>query len=132
MSRKMGAVISQHGPASCPAFSVVHAERRSCSCSTHTESAEISQRINLVSRTSFDSGSIPVLPNTTPGRAVGLAHETPMDELNEDMMDIAFVDEPIQCEPETCAKVKNGYKFADRMTWDETNQFKYLLDIGTP
>jgi hypothetical protein len=76
-------------------------------------------------------GSIPVLPNTQLGRAVGLTREVPMDELNEDMMDIAFVDEPIQCEPETCAKVKHGYKFGDRMTWDESNQYKYVLDIGT-
>jgi hypothetical protein len=78
----------------------------------------------------MSAGSIPVLPNTQAGRAVGLTREIPLDELNEDMMDIAFVEEPIQCEPETCAKLKNGYKFGERMTWDDSNAYKYVLDIG--
>lgn len=53
-----------------------------------------------------------------------------LSELNNELVDVGFVDEPIQCDPEVCADVRKNYKFAGRKTWDEGNQYKYLLDIG--
>lgn len=52
-----------------------------------------------------------------------------MAELNGDLVDVAFVDEPIQCEQETCDELKETYQFADRIDFSQGNKHKYLLDI---
>jgi hypothetical protein len=91
---------------------------------------DISQRVNLVSRTAQISGHVPVLPLKPLNKPVGAPHNQPLIQLNRDLMDVAFVDEPIQCEPEECVKVKGEYKFGTRLNWAQANQYKYLLDIG--
>lgn len=91
---------------------------------------DISQRVNLVSRTAQTSGQLPVLPLTPLHKAVGAPHNQPLAQLNAELMDVAFVDEPIQCAPTECAQVKGAYKFGTRLNWAQANQYKYLLDIG--
>lgn len=61
---------------------------------------------------------------------VGEAELVQLAQLNTDLMDIGFVDEPIQCDPAECKEVKAKYAFKSRKTWDEANMYKYQLDIG--
>ncbi|KAK8865940.1 hypothetical protein IAR55_001089 [Kwoniella newhampshirensis] len=89
----------------------------------------ISQRINLVSRAAQTTGHIPMLDITSPSDPVGMAKDTPLAQLNADLMDVAFVDQAIQCDKKVCAIVEQNYKFGGRKNWKEGNNYKYLLDI---
>lgn len=91
---------------------------------------EISQRMNLVSRTMTMKGQIPVLPLTPLHKPVGTPHNVPLAELNSELMDVAFVNEPIQCDPTECARIKKEYKYGERKDWQSSNDYKYVLDIG--
>ena len=61
---------------------------------------------------------------------IGLAQVKSLGELNEELVDVAFVDEPIQCDQEVCDDMKKIYHFDERVDWAHGNQYKYLLDIG--
>nr|XP_019015081.1 uncharacterized protein I206_01169 [Kwoniella pini CBS 10737]OCF53862.1 hypothetical protein I206_01169 [Kwoniella pini CBS 10737] len=92
----------------------------------------ISQRINLVSKTAEPLGHIPVLDvpsQHNPNKPVGAPRNTPLSQLNAELMDVAFVDQAIQCDQDVCYQIQEGYKFAGRKTWSQGNQYKYLLDI---
>ncbi|OCF73807.1 hypothetical protein I204_05651 [Kwoniella mangroviensis CBS 8886] len=92
----------------------------------------ISQRVNLVSRSAEPIGHVPVFdvpPSYNPNKPVGEPHNVPLSQLNAELMDVAFVDEAIQCDPKVCRRVQAGYKFGSRMDWSQGNQYKYLLDI---
>ncbi|WVQ82763.1 hypothetical protein IAT38_004895 [Cryptococcus sp. DSM 104549] len=89
----------------------------------------ISQRINLVHQTSQTSGSLPLLPASPATTPVGAAQDSPLADLNAKLMDVAFVDEAIQCDEAVCKEVQKGYKFGSRKNWAEGNGYKYLLDI---
>ena len=108
---------------------------------------DISQRINLVSHTSRTTGNTPVYSISDPLESVGSPRDTALSQLNADLVDVAFVDEPIQCDPKVCAEIEKDYKFGARKDWTEGNQYvecnpqsswtnqassryKYLLDIG--
>ena len=93
--------------------------------------ADITQRINLVSRTAKNDGVLPVLsPKGDPQTPVGEPELHPFSSLNSELTDVAFVDEPIQCDAKTCASLKENYHFAGRRNWTEANQYKYHLDLG--
>nr|XP_018267302.1 uncharacterized protein I303_01287 [Kwoniella dejecticola CBS 10117]OBR89460.1 hypothetical protein I303_01287 [Kwoniella dejecticola CBS 10117] len=92
----------------------------------------ISQRINLVSKTAEPLGHIPVFDVPAlhnPNKPVGAPRNTPLSQLNAELMDVAFVDEAIQCDRHVCRQIQEGYKFAGRKDWSQGNQYKYLLDI---
>ncbi|WOO78997.1 Beta-1,2-xylosyltransferase 1 [Vanrija pseudolonga] len=90
----------------------------------------ISQRMNLLNITARDNGTLPVLKLTSRGEAVGHPVQKDLSKLNDQLMDVAFVDTPIQCEPKAlCDQISKEYKFGDRMTWVAANEFKYQLDI---
>ncbi|GFZ43509.1 hypothetical protein JCM24511_01229 [Saitozyma sp. JCM 24511] len=90
---------------------------------------DISQRVNLVERTALDEGYLPLLDVTPDNAPVGAPRQTLIDRLNTDLMDVAFVDEPIQCDPEICEIVKETYAYKGRKDWKAGNQYKYLLDL---
>lgn len=107
--------------------------------------ADISQRINLVSHTARTSGQTPVYDVPEPLKAVGSPRDTALSELNADLVDVAFVDEAIQCDSELCEEIGKEYKFGVRKDWAAGNQsvtliiqfiglltarYKYLLDLG--
>jgi len=92
--------------------------------------ADISQRANLVTQTARTSGDLHVLPVVDMSTPIGLAQAKSLGELNEDLVDVAFVDEPIQCDKEICDDMKKIYHFGERVNWAHGNQYKYLLDLG--
>lgn len=85
-------------------------------------SSDISQRVNLVERTALDEGYLPLLDVTPDNAPVGAPRQTLIDRLNTDLMDVAFVDEPIQCDPEICEIVKETYAYKGRKDWKAGNQ----------
>nr|XP_031859158.1 uncharacterized protein CI109_005353 [Kwoniella shandongensis]KAA5526230.1 hypothetical protein CI109_005353 [Kwoniella shandongensis] len=89
----------------------------------------ISQRVNLVSRAAQNTGQLPMLDITPPNAPVGSPRDTPLSQLNADLMDVAFVDEAIQCDEKVCEVVQGRYTFGERKDWSQGNQYKYLLDI---
>ncbi|WVR05878.1 hypothetical protein IAU60_002904 [Kwoniella sp. DSM 27419] len=84
----------------------------------------ISQRINLVHRGAQKDGYLPVLDPSTAQPV-----DKPLGRLNDEMMDVAFVDEAIQCDEHVCRTIEKDYKFGERKNWDQGNQYKYLIDI---
>ena len=54
---------------------------------------------------------------------------TSMRKLNEDLIDVAFTGQPIQCDEPTCTELADNYRFGDRLDWSGSNQYKYMLDI---
>lgn len=83
---------------------------------------DISQRVNLVSRSARVTGLTPVFDVSDPSRPVGVPRDTALSQLNADLVDVGFVDEPIQCDPEVCAEVKQNYKFVERKDWSQCNR----------
>jgi hypothetical protein len=84
--------------------------------------SDISQRVNLVERTAQDEGYLPLLDVTPDNAPVGPPRKTLIDRLNTELMDVAFVDEPIQCDPEICEIVKETYAYKGRKDWNAGNQ----------
>jgi len=80
--------------------------------SLHRRLADISQRINLVSHTARTTGFTPVYDISEPFAAVGAPRDTALSRLNSELVDVGFVDEAIQCDPEVCAEIGDTYKFA--------------------
>jgi len=91
--------------------------------SLHRRLADISQRINLVSHTARTTGFTPVYDISEPFAAVGAPRDTALSRLNSELVDVGFVDEAIQCDPEVCAEIGDTYKFAGRKDWDQGNQW---------
>ncbi|ORY32301.1 glycosyl transferase family 90-domain-containing protein [Naematelia encephala] len=89
----------------------------------------ISQRVNLVSRTAQRNGHIPVLDITDPLEPVLGPVDTSLAELNGELMDVGFSGQAMQCDPEVCAKVNKEYNFGSWKDWNASNKYKYLLDI---
>lgn len=63
-----------------------------------------------------------MLPVSAPNTPVGAAQPKEYAQLNRELMDVAFVDEPIQCEGGVCDKLKQQYHFADRKDWTAANK----------
>ena len=91
---------------------------------------DISQRATLVDRAARTSGDLPILPIVKAQSSVGHANDIEVSRLNGELVDVAFVDEPIQCDKEVCEDMRKMYHFGGRKDWSEGNQYKYLLDIG--
>lgn len=64
-----------------------------------------------------------MLKLTSRGEAVGHPVQKDLSKLNSQLMDVAFVDNPIQCEPKAlCDQLSKEYKFGNRMTWVAANE----------
>lgn len=84
--------------------------------------ADISQRINLVEHADRTDGALPVTPLKPPLEATGPPRDRKWTELNDQLMDVAFVDDPIQCDPKVCAVLARDYVFAERKDWSQGNR----------
>lgn len=62
-----------------------------------------------------------MLPVTAADAPVGNAVAKEYAELNRDLMDVAFVDDPIQCEGDVCDTLRQQYHFGERKDWTEAN-----------
>ncbi|BEJ14671.1 hypothetical protein CspHIS471_0404380 [Cutaneotrichosporon sp. HIS471] len=89
----------------------------------------VTQRVNLISHMARKEGTVPVLPVSKPGNPVGAPQMEEYADLNAKLMDVAFVDDPIQCEGEVCDTLREQYRFAERKDWTTANDYKYLLDV---
>ena len=78
--------------------------------------------MNLVSHGARVTGLTPVFDVSDPLRPVGKPRDTALSQLNADLVDVGFVDEPIQCDPEVCLEVKKNYKFVERKNFSQCNQ----------
>jgi hypothetical protein len=83
---------------------------------------DISQRINLVEHAERTRGTLPVTPLTQQLQPVGAPRNRTWTDLNDQLMDVAFVDEPIQCDPGVCKTLKKHYIFAERKDWSQANR----------
>jgi hypothetical protein len=91
----------------------------------------LSQRMRMVEMTNQQTGAYGVLMSTDRNNPVGEPLTVEAIELNEDLMDIGFSGEPIQCSPKVCEIIAKEYKFRDAQTFEEANNYKYLLDAST-
>lgn len=70
----------------------------------------------------MDTGTLPVYSAPDVKSPIGQPKDTPLARLNTDLVDVAFVDRAIQCDPEVCKQVEEGYHFAERKDWTAGNQ----------
>lgn len=90
----------------------------------------ISQRMRLVDQADRKAGQWEVLRAQSPAHAVGHPIERRFQELNEQYLDVGFVDRPIQCGPDSsCDRVAARYDFKPRQPWSQAAQYKYVFDI---
>jgi hypothetical protein len=89
----------------------------------------VTQRVNLISHAARKEGTLPVLPVSPRGTPVGTPQAQEYAALNAKLMDVAFVDDPIQCEGAVCDTLRTDYHFAGRKDWTAANDYKYLLDV---
>lgn len=90
-----------------------------------------SQRIRLVGITNKFHGRIRVLDSASSStESVGPARSVPLYLLNDQMMDIGFSGEAIQCEPGACEEIENTFAYKDATTIVEAYDWKYVLDVS--
>ncbi|CAG7853995.1 Beta-1,2-xylosyltransferase 1 Short=Cxt1p [Serendipita indica DSM 11827] len=90
----------------------------------------LSQRLRLVDLANRMNGSHQVLHPHSPLSPVGMPLVSSSAELNGRLMDIAFTSNASQCELQICKEIEKDYRFRqERLTWDEANKYKYLLDV---
>lgn len=87
----------------------------------HADS-DLTQRVNLVGHGNAETGSLPVYPLTSPGEPVGQPIDRSYSGLNRELLDVAFVEKPIQCAEKDCEILQNEYRWEERMTWPEANK----------
>jgi len=91
----------------------------------------LSQRLRMVEMTNQQTGTYDVLMSTDYDHPVGEPLSVEVASLNENLMDIGFSGEPQQCSPEVCETIAREYKFREQQTWEESNDYKYILDVST-
>lgn len=90
---------------------------------------ELSHRIRLMSMSIDDDAVYDVLRPMPPAVPVGQPKKLPGWKLNRRLLDVSFTNAPIQCNPEICDRLRSTFTFGDRVSQDEANQYKFLLDI---
>ena len=76
-----------------------------------------------------DARIIPVLdPEGDGGKA---PIEASVTELNMDLMDIAFGDKPVQCEPQVCEQMEKDLRFVhEGQSYTEAYKYRYVIDVS--
>lgn len=93
--------------------------------------ADLTQRVNLVSHANAETGSLPVYPLTGPGEPVGKPVDRSYSGLNKNLLDVAFVETPIQCAPKDCATLQEDYRWEERMNWADANEYVGAVSVLT-
>ncbi|KAJ9094728.1 hypothetical protein QFC21_005886 [Naganishia friedmannii] len=77
------------------------------------------------------TGTVPVVqPLGSPNEPIGEPEVAGVGFLNDLLLDIAFVGEPIQCATQQiCDELAETYEFRKRQGWDKANSYKYIFDI---
>ncbi|KAG8905165.1 Glycosyltransferase Family 90 domain containing protein [Tulasnella sp. 403] len=97
-----------------------------------------SQRVRFIGAFGSDMGSeyeygerVDVLRNSWSAKIPVGRPRTGVERrlLNRYLMDVAFVREPLQCEPSVCAYVKKHFRYAGVWAEDEVNDYKFVFDI---
>jgi hypothetical protein len=90
----------------------------------------ISHRIRLMSQSVDNDLVYSVLPSSDTDHAVQPPQQKVAKELNTDFLDVSFTSKPIQCAPEICELLGLTYDFKPKMSQEEANQYKYMLDVS--
>jgi hypothetical protein len=91
----------------------------------------LSQRLRMVEMTNQQTGTYDVFMSTDYNHPVGEPLTVEAAALNEELMDIGFSGQPAQCSPGACAIIAREYKFREAQSWEEANDYKYILDAST-
>lgn len=91
----------------------------------------LSQRLRVVEMTNQQTGTYGVLMSTGRNHPVGEPLSVEVAALNENLMDIGFSGQPAQCSPSVCAIIAKEYKFREAQSWEDANDYKYILDAST-
>ncbi|KAJ9115819.1 hypothetical protein QFC22_004960 [Naganishia vaughanmartiniae] len=81
-------------------------------------------RLRLVGQAFQHAGTVPVVqPLGSPDEPIGQSEVAQVGSLNDMLLDIAFVGEPIQCATqEICKELAETYEFRKRQGWDKANK----------
>ncbi|KAG5637556.1 hypothetical protein H0H81_004133 [Sphagnurus paluster] len=71
-----------------------------------------------------------LLPTRTCAERVGPPKEIRNAMLNPAAMDITFAGRPILCEPKTCEELERTLRWAEKQTFGEAGNYKYILDVS--
>ena len=90
----------------------------------------LSQRLRMVEMTNQQTGTYDVLMSTDNNHPVGEPLTVEAATLNEDLMDIGFSGRPGQCDSVVCPIIAKEYKFRERQSLVDANNYKYILDVS--
>ncbi|KAG9026634.1 Glycosyltransferase Family 90 domain containing protein [Tulasnella sp. JGI-2019a] len=95
---------------------------------------KLSQRVRLVELTNRKESEVDVIRSPHASKSQQAQQRSSYDALdlkwaNENLMDIGFVDEAIQCTEEICKVMERDLAFKPLMSSEEMVQYKYLMDI---
>ncbi|KAK0482416.1 glycosyltransferase family 90 protein [Armillaria novae-zelandiae] len=75
-------------------------------------------------------GNMTILPPPRSGEEpVGKGESVQKARYGPAMLDIAFSDDPVQCEPNVCEELKKMYEFTRRRSQMEQARYKYIFDV---
>lgn len=89
------------------------------------------QRVRMIKMATDTDGEVDVLLSGGPEQRVA-SREMKVRKLNEQLMDMAFVGEPLACEGGACEELKEMFDFKAPMDWRTAGDYKYVMDVRTP
>ncbi|KAG8870066.1 Glycosyltransferase Family 90 domain containing protein, partial [Tulasnella sp. 331] len=90
----------------------------------------LTQRVRLLDITNRREGTLDVIPSpSTPEQIPGPRQPVDLKWMNDEFMDIGFVDRAIQCGEKICETIERDLTYKPRIAQDEANLHKYILDI---
>ncbi|PLW06531.1 hypothetical protein PCASD_24354 [Puccinia coronata f. sp. avenae] len=76
--------------------------------------------------TNFKHDELPVLSAADHSPHI---RSRPVLALSNRLLDVAFANSPVQCDPLTCHQLATSIHFAPTISFEQTNQYKYLMDV---
>jgi hypothetical protein len=78
-----------------------------------------------VNNASDDTINVTYLSESSKPQVISITQKS----LTERYFDFAFAGRPMQCTPELCDLLPQMFRFEGKMTFEEANQYRYILDV---
>ncbi|KAG8870069.1 Glycosyltransferase Family 90 domain containing protein [Tulasnella sp. 331] len=91
---------------------------------------DLTQRVRLIDIANRKEGTLDVIRSPSiPEDLPGPRRPVDLKWMNDEFMDIGFVDRAIQCDEKICETIERDLAFKERKAQEEANLHKYILDI---
>ncbi|KAK0215637.1 glycosyltransferase family 90 protein [Armillaria fumosa] len=96
----------------------------------HDLERRFSHRIRMMDWVEGMDGNVTILaPPRSSEERVGKGESVQKARYGPAMLDMAFSDRPVQCDPDVCEELKKIYEFTKRRSQKEQGRYKYIFDV---